>query len=158
MSVTPIRRKVLGDLVDERLRTVPGLSAEAVFRGEIPNQPPTLMDGNVLDPSGRVAKHLVWFAGYGSPIVEADVADANTELDWLFTVICVAGFEDDCIDLVDDVHNKLFRWTPVLEGHAFGRVKAPPGFDPGSVRRVDVKGIPPRFELPLLWRVTATTS
>lgn len=153
--MTQIRRKVLGDLVDARLKLLSGLT---VYRGEIPDRPPVLMNGATPDPSGRVARHVVWFAGAGSPAVEADVADTNVELDWTFTTICVAGYLDDCLHLVDIVHNQLYRWTPVLAGHAFGRVKPPPGFDPGSVRRIDRAGVPPRFELPLLWRLPLTTS
>lgn len=156
MTTTPIRRLALGDLVHTRLTT--GLASAVIFRGEIPDQPPVLMNGPTPDPSRRVAKHLVWFSGAGDPVIEGDLADANTELDWSFTTICVAGYEADTLDLVDDVHQLLYRWTPVLEDHAFGRVTPPPGFDPGSVRRQDRQGLPPRFELPLLWRLAVTTS
>jgi len=155
VSITPIRRKTLGDLVDERLT---GLTGVVIYRGEIPDQPPVLMNGDTPDPSGRVAKHLVWFSGAGNPVVEQDLADFNTELDWSFTTICVAAYEADCMDLVDDTHILLHRWTPAYDAHAFGRVTPPPGFDPGSPRRIDRAGIPPRFELPLSWRVSVTTS
>lgn len=153
---TAIRRKVLGDLAEARLAGVAG--SPTIYRGEIPDQPPVLMNGPTPDPSGRVAKHVVLFGGGGNPIVEADVADCNTELDWMFTTICVAGYEADCLDLVDDVSVQLYRWTPALTDHVFGRVAPPPGFDPGSPRRMDRKGLPPRFELPLLWRLYVTTS
>lgn len=156
MSVVPIRRKVLGDLVDTRLGGVTG--APTIYRGEIPDQPPLIMNGPNPDPSGRVAKHVVWYGGGGNPIVEQDIADVNIELDWSFTTICVAGYHDDCVDLVDDVTLRLHRWIPALNDHVFGRVKPPPGFDPGSPRRIDLKGLPPRFELPLLWRLYVTTS
>lgn len=155
MSVVPIRRKVLGDLVDTRLQDLAGV---IIYRGEIPDIPPVIQTPSGPDPSGRVAKHVVFFGGAGDPTVEADVADYNTELAWSFTTICVAGYHDDCLDLVDDTTALLHRWTPLLEDHVFGRVKPPPGFDPGSPRRIDRKGLPPRFELPLLWQLPVTTS
>ena len=152
---TAIRRKVLGDLAHDRLTSLAGV---VIFRGEIPDIPPVIQTPGGPDPSGRVAKHLVFFGGAGDPVIEADVADCNTELAWSFTTICVAGYEADCLDLVDDTFNLLHRWTPVLDDHVFGRVKPPPGFDPGSPRRQDRKGLPPRFELPLLWQLDVTTS
>lgn len=155
MTTTPIRRKALGDLVGQRLTELAGVTA---FRGEIPDRPPVLMNGPNPDVSGRVAKHIVWFSGAGNPIVEADLADFNTELEWSFTTICVAAYEADCLDLVDDVHELFYRWTPALDDHAFGRVTPPPGFDPGTPRRMDRTGAAPRFELPMLWRVSITTS
>lgn len=155
MSLTPIRRKGLGDLTYDRLDTLPGV---IIYRGEIPDIPPVIQTPSGPDPSGRVAKHVVFFTGAGNPVIEADAAGFNTELAWSFTTICVAGYEPDCLDLVDDVHQLLYRWTPVLADHVFGRVAPPPGFDPGSPRRIDRAGIPSRFELPLLWQLPVTTS
>lgn len=160
MTTVAIRRKVLGDLAHTRLVDLG--PTVTVYRGELPDPPPVITTPAGPDPSGRIAKYVVLFAGAGDPVIELDVAEANTELAWSFTTICVAGYEADCLDLVDDVHQLFFRWrpdlTPELAGHVFGRVTPPPGFDPGSVRRIDRPGLPPRFELPLLWRLPVTTS
>lgn len=155
--MSSIRRLVLNQQVNTRLLGLPALGPSvAIYNGEIPNPPPLLQTaGGLPDPSGRVAPYVVLFGGIGSPIVEPDVADTVDELDWPVHLLCVAGYLDDCLDLVDRVHSWLFRWTPVHEGVVLGRLVPPPGYEPGPPRRVDTVQ-PIRSEAPLQYRLTAT--
>lgn len=158
---TPIRRKVLGDLIVTRLGLLDGVT---VYRGEIPDvddagvpQPLRLTTPDGPDPSGRVAPYILFSTGGGNPVIEPSVADCNTELLWSFQTTCVAAYDADAGHLADRVHSQLFRWSPTLLGHVFGAVKPPPGFDPGSVVKDEYPGEPPRFYLPQLWRLPVTT-
>lgn len=152
-----ISRKKLADLVEQRLTD--GLAGRAtVYRGEVPDKPPVIQTGGSDDPSGRVAPYVVLFTGAGNPIIEATLAGCGVEVDWSFQTNCVAGYDADCGRLIDRVHDLLFHWAPVLDGHAFGWIEPPPGFDPGPVRRQDFAGLPPRFFTPLQWRLPTTTS
>lgn len=155
--MTGIRRKILLDLVETRLGLLPGVPDVTVFVGEVPDKPPVLTTPAGPDASGRVAPYVALFGFTGNPVIEADVGDCNTELDWPFQVTCAAAYEADCLHLVDRVYDQLYRWTPVLAGHSFGRVKPPPGFDPGPARP-DTQVKPIRFFVPLQWRLPVTTS
>ncbi|AIY17782.1 hypothetical protein GUY44_07140 [Pimelobacter simplex] len=155
-----IRRLLLSHQVDARLRALPVAGpAVTVYEGEIPNPAPLLtMPGtNTPDPSGRVAPYVVHFGGVGTPVVEPDVADSMVELDWPVHLLCVAGYRDDCLDLVDRVHAWLYRWSPVVDGVAVGRLTQPLGYEPAPPRRIDTVQ-PVRFEVPLQYRLAATAS
>lgn len=151
-----ISRKQLADLVEKRLRD--NLTNATVYRGEVPDKPPVIQTAGKDDPSGRIAPYVVLYTGAGNPTVEADLGRGGVELDWSFQTNCVAGYDADCGRLVDRVTDLLFRWVPQLDGHAFGLIEPPPGFDPGPIRRQDLTGIPPRFFAPLQWRLSITTS
>lgn len=151
-----ISRKQLADLVELRLRN--GLTNASVYRGEVPNKPPVIQTAGADDPSGRVAPYVVLFTGAGNPIIEASLDGSGRELDWSCQTNCVAGYDEDCGRVVDRVHDLLFHWSPTIDGHAVGWFEPPPGFDPGPVRPQHFPGLPPRFFLPMQWRLSATTS
>lgn len=154
MSVTAIERKVLSDLVDTRLKTLTGV---AVYRGEVPGQPPVIVTGGQPDSSGRVGPYVVQYGGAGGPSAEADdVAYSHSDLVWPFQVTCAHGWEPDCLHLVDRVYALLFRWVPVLEGLNFGQVLPPPGFDPGTAQ-LDRTVKPARHFVPLQFLMPVTT-
>lgn len=157
--MSSIRRLVLTQQVDARLRALPGLPAVKVYAGEIPDPAPllTIPGSSSPDPSGRVAPYVVRFGGIGRPFVEPDVARCADELDWPVHLICVAPFEDDVLALVDRVHTHLFRWAPVVDGVAVGVLEPPLGYEPPPPRRLD-RVQPVRFEVPLQYRLTATAS
>lgn len=135
--------------------------AVTVFPGEIPaaGDVPLLKDPitNTPDPSGRIAPYVVAFGGIGNPLVEPDVADTVDELDWTLHLLCAAAYADDCLDLVDRVHSRLYRAELVHDGVVVGRLVPPLGYDPGPPRRIDAVQ-PVRFESPLQYRLIATAS
>lgn len=156
MVAIAISRKQLADQVEQRLRD--NLTNASVYRGEVPEKPPVIQTAGAPDPSGRIAPYVVLFTGAGNPRIEASLNGSERELDWSFATNCVAGYDEDCGRLVDRVHDLLYHWEPVIEGHAFGWVEPPPGFDPGPVRQQIFTGLPPRFFLPMQWRLAVTTS
>lgn len=135
--------------------------AVTVFAGEIPpvDGAPLLTDPltNQPDPSGRIAPYVVAFGGIGNPIVEPDVAETVDELDWTLHLLCAAAFVEDCLDLVDRVHARLFRTELVHDGVVVGHLAPPRGYAPGPPRRIDTVQ-PVRFESPLQYRLIATAS
>lgn len=157
--MSDIRRVVLAHEVDTRLRALPGLPVVTVFDGEIPDPPPllTIPGTSTPDPSGRVAPYVVHFGGIGRPIVETDVAETVDELDWPLHLLCVAGFRDDVLALVDRMHSWLFRWSPDIDGVAVGSLEPPLGYEPPPPRRIDTVQ-PIRFEVPLQYRLTITAT
>lgn len=152
-----IRRKLIGDQIEALLRT---LTDVTYYRGEVPDAPPLIETDGITDPSGRVAPYVVQFTGSGTPYVNAerDVADTHDDLTAVHQVTCVAGYEADCLHLVDQVDHLLRRWTPTAPGLAFGRLTPPPGYDPGQPRRDNtLQGSPPRYFVPLQYRLDVTT-
>jgi hypothetical protein len=150
LQLPNIRRKVLGDQLELRLRALPGPSALTVYRGEVPDHPPTMPD------SDRVAPYVVLFDGAGPTDLEPDVAGQNEDLAWRPQITIAAGFSPDCTQLVDRVCAWVYRWSPVLEGVAADRLEPLPGFDPGPVRP-DRTVSPIRFFLPTQWQLVVTT-
>jgi hypothetical protein len=152
-----IRAKVIGDQIEARLRTLSGVK---YYRGEVDGDPPLLLVGGQPDPGRRVAPYLIQFTGAGSPYVngERDLADVHVDATAVHQITCVAGYEADCLQLADRVHDLMHRWSPVVEGLAFGRMRPPSGYDPGFPRVNDqLKGRAPRFSVPLQYRLDATT-
>lgn len=144
-----IRRKVLGDQLFGRLEAMPG-PAVTVYRGEVPDGPPTLPD------SDRIAPYVVVFDGTGPNDLEPDLAGQNEDLRWTPQITVAAAFSPDCTQLVDRVFAWVHRWSPVLTGVAAGPLVPPPGFDPGGPRP-DRTVSPIRFFVPLQWRLDLTT-
>lgn len=169
VQLPKIRRKVLGDQLEARLLLLPGAPVVTLYRGEVsaagrrppvagdPGQPPLLLDalGNP-DPSGRVAPYVVLFDGTGPTDLEPDLAGMNEDLRWTPQTTVVAGFSPDCAQLVDRVCAWIYRWSPSLPGVAAGRLETPPGYDAGPPRP-DRQVSPPRFFVPLQWRLDLTT-
>lgn len=128
-----------------------------VYFGEVPDRVPTLERNGVKDPSGRVRSYAVVYPGAGTPDTDTDLGDSADDLDWGVQITVAAGFLDDVLDAADYVHARLHRWRPTgLTGAHTDGLTPPPGFDPGPVRR-DRDVTPPRFWLPLQYRLTATT-
>lgn len=162
MSQLPvIQERLLGDAIFARLQTLTGVS---VYRGETPQDEavPLIEGDDGPDPARRVAPFIVHFDGAGVPVLpgQADVADRHNDLGQIHMFHCVAGYETDCTHLVGRLRALLFRWTPTatgeLAGMAFGRMRPPPGYDPGPVRLND-SVTPPRFWLPQQYRLDTTT-
>ena len=152
-----IRRVTTAQQIEARLRT---LTEVTYFRGEVTGDLPLMETAGAPDPSGRVAPYLIQFSGVGTPYVngERDLADAHEDLTAVHQITCVAGFEDDCLQVADRVHHLMFRWSPTVPGLAFGRMTPPPGYDPGQPRRNDqLRGRPPRYSVPLQYRLDVTT-
>lgn len=157
--MTSISRLELFQASIARLNALPVTASPTpvIYPGEIPTSPPLLQTGaGDTDPSGRVAPYVVAFGGGGRPDVEPDLGDSAVDLDWGLQLVCAAGFINDVLQLADRIHDHLFRWAPVVAGVVVGELRPPTGYDPGVVRRFDqVKPI--RFELPLQYRLIATT-
>jgi hypothetical protein len=150
LELPKIRRKVLGDQLEARLKALPGAPAVKVYRGEVPDHPPRMPD------SDRVEPYVVFFDGAGATNLEPDLAYRNEDLSWSPQITIAAGFSPDCAQLVDRVCAWVYRWSPVLEGVAAGMLQPPPGFDPGPVRP-DRTVTPIRFFLPTQWQLVVTT-
>lgn len=157
--VSVIRRLVLTQSAITRLEQLPGPGpAVTIYPGEIPDPPPLLASANGSpDPGGRIAPYVVAFGGISNPEVEPDVAGTVDELEWTLHLLCVAGYQDDCLHLVDRVHSWLYRADLVHADVVLGHLSTPPGYEPGPPRRIDTVK-PVRFEAPLQYRLTATAS
>jgi hypothetical protein len=143
-----IRSQLITNAVETLLKTLIGV---AYYRGEVPDQPPRLPD------SDRVGPYIVLYPFPGKPGPGGDLGGVSDDLDWTGQVTCAAGFETDCEHLVDRVHALLFRATPTVAGIVLGQLVPPPGYDPGPVR-IDRTISPPRFSVPLQYRLTATVN
>lgn len=151
-----VARLSLYQAVLTRLQSIPGPGpAITIYPGEVPADPALLKNGTATDPARRIAPYAVLFAGAGNPVVQPDLARTADELDWPARLVVAAGYEADLLDAVDRVHAWLFRWTPAIAGIACGQFEPPAGFDP-SIRRFD-QIQPVRFEMPLEYRLVATT-
>jgi hypothetical protein len=151
-----IRRQVLGDLLEARVRALPGTPVLTVFRGEAGDPPVKTHADESEDASRRVASYVVVFDGTGPMDIEAGLGRCGEQLRWTPQVTVAAGFTDDCIDAVDRVCAWLYGWSPIVPGVAAGPLEPPPGFDPGPPRP-DRTVTPIRFFVPLLWRLDLTT-
>lgn len=143
-----IRSKLLTDLVEVELRTLSGV---AFYRAEVVDNPPSLPD------SDRVGPYVVLYPFPGHPGPGGDLADASQDLDYTCQITCAAGFATDCEALVDKVHDLMFGWAPTMANVNMGVFTPPPGYDPGPVR-IDRTIAPPRFSVPLQYRLTATAN
>ena len=148
------------DVILARLRLLEGVS---VYDSGVDTPLPISTDADgAPDPLGRVGKYVVLYPGgtlgVGSD-EEADAADAHVDRLWTGSLVCSSGWRRDTQALVDDVHDLLYRWVPTIPEHPelrCGRMKPPPGYNPGDMRRND-QVEPPRFWLPLQWRLPITT-
>lgn len=139
---------MLTDAVYTRLKLLSGITW---YRSEVVDQPPQLPD------SDRVAPYGVLYPFPGKPGPGGDLAGASDDLDYTCQITVAAGFSADCEFTVDRVHSWMFRWTPTISGIVMGWFDLPPGYDPGPVR-IDRTLPPPRFSVPLQYRLTATVN
>jgi hypothetical protein len=138
-----VSRLALSQMIAARLATVPHATG---YVGEVLNDDGTTLPP--LGPSGRIAPYWVLLSGDGSPIDDLPLsADPTGSLSWRFQVRAGAGFHDDTLNVVDQVHTLLDGWIPTLGGYQFGPILSPPGYDPGPVRRLE-QVEPPRYFLP----------
>jgi hypothetical protein len=110
-------------------------------------------DVPLLPGSQIVQRYWVLHPWPGNPDVERDLADNGIALDWGFQLTVAAGYSRDVLDLLTRVEAALFRWTPVIDGYECGRLRPPPGFNPGPVQ-VDRDFTPHRYWLPLQYQTT----
>jgi len=149
--VPSLRAQLITDSVQARAQTLSGVT---VYRSEVEDNPPRLSGDD------RVAPYLVLYPFPGNPGPAGDLGDTAVDLDYTFQATCVAGYSRDCEHLVDLVHPLYFCWTPTVTGlgpSQIGTFKPPPGYDPGPVR-IDRTISPPRFSVPLQYRLTATAN
>lgn len=151
-----IRSQLITDAIEAALKTIPELADEPsgahhLYRGEVPDQPPRMVD------SDRVAPYAVLYPFPGIPGPGGDLASASDDLEYTCQVSCAAGFMEDCEALVDHVHAKLYLLVPTVAGVVLGWLKPPPGYSPGPIR-VDRSIFPPRSSLPLQYRLVATAN
>lgn len=144
-----IRSKFLTDAVLARLTTLVGVT---VYRSEVDTSPPVLPD------SGRVGPYVVVYPFPGKPgQYGQDLGNTGDDLEYTCQLTCAAGFATDCEALVDRVHHLMYVWAPTIAGIVLGTFVPPPGYDPGPVR-ADTTITPPRFSVPLQYRLTATAN
>jgi hypothetical protein len=160
LELPRIRRKVLGDLLVEHLRALPGPPTVTIYRGEVPDHPPKLKTAaGDDDASGRVAPYAVVFDGTGPTDLEPALQRCGEDLRWTPQVTVAAGVPTDCIQAVDRVYAWVCYWSPSIPGVAAGEMEPPPGYDPGPPRpdRTLPSEWPPRFFVPLQWQLDLTT-
>lgn len=157
LQLPKIRLKVLGDQLEQHLRTMPGPPPVTVYRGEVAGTPPVMVTDGVPDPSGRVAPYVVLFDGTGArdhePALDPTCAE---ELRWTPQITVAAGFTEDCTQTLDRVLAWIRPWRPVIDEVASGMLTFPPGYDPGPARP-DRSVTPIRFFVPVLLRLDLTT-
>lgn len=143
-----IRSLLITSAIEARLDTLTGV---AVYRSEVDSTPP------LLPNSDRVAPYVVLYPFPGKPGPGGDLAGASDDLEFTCQVSCAAGYSRDCEQLVDRTYALLYRWTPTVAGIVLGQLIPPPGYDPGPVR-TDRTITPPRFSVPLQYRLIATVN
>lgn len=142
------RLQLVSDAVETRLRTLsPALT---VGRGELSTSPP------IMPENGRVAPYAVLYPFGPADGPNLDLGDTAADLTYTCQINVAAGFETDCEYWIDQVVGLMNRWTPAVSGLVFGRFRPPTGYEPGAVRRDDTV-TPPRFWLPLQYRIPVTT-
>lgn len=138
-----VSRRALTDLATSRLETIANATH---YFAEIPETPPTV---GIHDP--RVLAYSVLWPTPGALGDESESLDGLVDdLDWRFTVSCVAGIPDLLMALVDQVDQKLNGWEPTVNGFAVGRCEL--DFDTG-IPRQDVSFTPIRLYLQLPYRL-----
>lgn len=161
----PISRRLLAQAVGTRLVGVTNatgyfgkVSALTGLPGVVgtPDSPPPK---STTDP--RVRPYFVVFAGAGTPGVagaeqETDLCDSFVDLTMPFQITAAGGDIDDVLALVDRIDALLFRWTPVVAGVQCGRLRPPPGYNPGPVL-TDKDFTPHRLFTPLQYQLTTHT-
>lgn len=143
-----IRSQLITDQIYARLGNLTGVE---VYRSEVDDQPPRLPNDD------RVGPYVVLYPFPGKQGPSGDLALASVDADYGCQVTCAAGYSADCENLVDRTHPLLYGWSPTIDGLAFGRLQPPPGYDPGPVR-IDRTIAPPRFSVPLQYRLIATAN
>lgn len=143
-----IRSQLITDVVFARLQTI---TSSHHYRDEVPDNPPVLPD------SGRVDKYDVLYPFPAHPGPGGDLGNQSDDLDYTCQITCAAGFGPDCEWLADKVHQLFFMWAPSVAGIVLGQFQPPPGYDPGPIR-IDRSISPPRFSVPLQYRLTATAN
>jgi hypothetical protein len=153
--IAPPMSKPITDLVFVRLITVTGV--DSTFRTEVPDHPPVLLDVDGK-PTDRVAPYTVLypFPGKAGDPSQQPADWSLADLDYGFQVTCAAGFSADAEYLTDQVRALYEGWTPSVDGVVCGQFRQPVGFDPGPVQRSGPNITPPRFWVPLQYRLTAT--
>jgi hypothetical protein len=144
-----IRSQLITDVVFTRISTL--APSVAVYRSEVVDNPPSLPGDD------RVGPYVVLYPFPGHPGPGGDLGGTADDLDYTCQVTCAAGYAPDCEHLVDRVHQLLYKWTPSVAGIVLGQLNPPPGYDPGPVR-IDRTISPPRFSVPLQYRLTATAN
>jgi hypothetical protein len=109
----------------------------------------------LLGDGKHAQRYWVLHPWAGNPDVERDLADVNVQLGWGFQITVAAGYARDAFDLMVRVDAALYRWTPVVEGYACGRLHPPTGYDPGPPRP-DKDFTPHRYWVPLQYQTTIT--
>lgn len=139
------------DQLETLLKTLDGVT---YYRSEVDDHPPT------LDGSNRVAPYVVLYPAPAKPgdPGQQTLAYSGADLDYGCQITCAAGFSVDAEFLADRVRALVEGWSPVLEDTAVGQMRPPVGFDPGFVQRSGPEVTPPRFWVPLQYRLTATTT
>jgi hypothetical protein len=123
-----------------RLGEVSGLT---VYDGEVPNTPP------VSAEDGRVRPYAVVYPGAGAP-VRGSLSGATSEVPWAFQVTAVGGDRSRCLWAVKKVDGVLLDVRLTVTDWSTSRITR----DPGPDIRADNDVQPPRFYVPLLYRLT----
>jgi hypothetical protein len=116
-----------------------------------PENPPPK---STTDP--RVRPYFVIFPGAGTPGDETDLGDTLTDLVAPFQITAAGGDINDVLALIDRIHDRLYRWAPVVAGIQCGPLRIPAGYDPGPVL-TDKDFTPRRLFTPLRYQLTAHT-
>jgi len=143
MATAP--RRLVHKAVLARLQTLAGVT---VYDGEVPSAPPTIDDG-----SGRVKPYLVLYAGVGSRPGDPDLAECSSDAEPSFQTTCVAGYPADLLNLIERVITLLETWAPAVADTTSTQPRVVN--DPGTARRDD-STTPPRWYVPLVWRLTVS--
>lgn len=172
----PIQRTPVYEAVLARLQTLTGLGTDpttgqpAVYDGEVPAADKIALalgvDGTP-DPSGRVAPYVVLYELYDNPLAvarswrfggtgssyEGVLADDDVSTTITYQVTVVAGWQRDCLALIDQVQPLLYRWQPTVDGLNCGRLQTV-GQQYGPRRDTSLAPLPDRFYAPLQYALT----
>lgn len=142
-----VSRSVLVNLAKARASTIANATH---YLAEIPATPPTISDDDL-----RVRAYTVLWPAPGGNGDESDsLTGLVDDVDWRFTISCVAGIPDLLFALIDQVDAMFNGWWPTIAGLSFEQCVQ--DFDPGQIQRDD-SFAPDRFflQLPYRFRVGA---
>ncbi|WP_248582599.1 hypothetical protein [Nocardioides sp. InS609-2] len=153
----PVSRRALGDAVASRGLTITNATGYYGKVGRLlPGAPADTPTDPPVDEVLGVLPYFVVYPGTGGDGPDANLGDESIDTTQLIQITAVASDAQDLLALVDRIEAAFNRWTPIVAGHVCGRLRKPPGFDPGQPIP-DRQNLPVRLFVPLQYQLDATT-
>lgn len=120
-----------------------------IYDAVVPDHPPA-----ISPTDQRVKPYAVVYPFGGHQSSDGTVGGESQDLVYGCQITVAAGHRKDCENAVDKVAAFMFGLVLDVDGLACGKFAPPFGSEPGPIQR-DTVVVPPRFYLPLNYRMTA---